>query len=501
MEYTVLIAEDNPIVLESLLCSIPWDQLGLRVIATAENGYQGCERIRQYHPDIVLADIHMPEMDGLAMMEAVQEELSESRVIFITAHTKIVYASRAIRLSAFDFILKPLDNEELYKSLSRAVESLDKDRDATRESERRAEALRRFRLMNALTSVTPQKVEDVFLSFTNKIPKGYFLISAESTNGISGPTLQRLKFMDTLENVEICSVVLNGDLVLYCGLLKDTTNWHAIARSLAAFLTQDLLEMSVAVSELHTDISELRVAYEEVRQTLLQHMIYGNHNNVAFYGSPSMSTVKRTRLADLEQECSKLALQIDNLTAEQVWEVVMEKSGGKLRIVQMMLMFFCTRTMQDKIKTSRWSDSADVTVYGITKLESLESARLWLDHFFAELQKIHLPDKSQLVNRVLEYIKEYVTDGLGLENVASIFYVSPNYLSTLIRKETGITYRQHVINAKIAVAKQMLDDTRMRVEDIAYAIGYENYISFYNVFKKIVGMSPTEYRFNKRDES
>ena len=61
-------------------------------------------------------------------------------------------------------------------------------------------------------------------------------------------------------------------------------------------------------------------------------------------------------------------------------------------------------------------------------------------------------------------------------------------------------YRQHVINAKLAVAKQMLADTRMRVEDIAYAIGYENYISFYNVFRKMENMSPTEYRFSKCGE-
>lgn len=61
MEYTVLIVEDNQIALESLKCTIPWEQLGLRLIATAENGCQGCELIRQFHPDIVLADIHMPE--------------------------------------------------------------------------------------------------------------------------------------------------------------------------------------------------------------------------------------------------------------------------------------------------------------------------------------------------------------------------------------------------------------------------------------------------------
>lgn len=85
---------------------------------------------------------------------------------------------------------------------------------------------------------------------------------------------------------------------------------------------------------------------------------------------------------------------------------------------------------------------------------------------------------------MLEYIKNHVTEGLVLENVASQYFVSPNYLSTLIRRETGLTYRQHIIQAKLNVAKNMLDDTRMRVEDIAYAIGYENYISFYNVFKK-----------------
>ena len=101
------------------------------------------------------------------------------------------------------------------------------------------------------------------------------------------------------------------------------------------------------------------------------------------------------------------------------------------------------------------------------------------------------------MRNVLEYIRGHITDGLVLEEVAKKFYVSPNYLSCIIHKETGKTYRQHVIEAKMTVAKQMLNDTRMRVEDVAYAVGYENYISFYNVFKRIENMSPSEYRFQK----
>lgn len=152
MEYTALIVEDNQIALESLKRTIPWERLGLRLAATAENGRQGCDLIRQFRPDIVLADIHMPEMDGLSMVALMEEELADSRVIFITAYEKIEYASRAIKLSAFDFILKPVDNEELCQSLRRAAESLHKDRDAAMESERRDAALRRFRFMSALTA-------------------------------------------------------------------------------------------------------------------------------------------------------------------------------------------------------------------------------------------------------------------------------------------------------------------------------------------------------------
>lgn len=500
MEYTVLIVEDNQIALESLKCTIPWEQLGLRLIATAENGCQGCELIRQFHPDIVLADIHMPELDGLTMVELMEAELADSRVIFITAYEKIEYASRAIKLSAFDFILKPLDNEELCQSLRRAAESLHKDRDAAMESERRDAALRRFRFMSALSATGADRTENVFLGFANRVPSGFFLICVESSDGITGPMLQRVDFIDSPKNLELVSAVLDGELVIYCGMFGETAGWQIQARNVAEMISHNYMDQTVAVSDLHTQASELKAAYDEARQTLLRHMIYGRHTSVDFFGNQSMNSTRLTRLVDLEQCCSKMAQKIDTMTAEAVWNVMMEKSGGKLRIVRIMLLSFCTKAMQEKGNPSHWTDSMDISVYDITKLGTLDSARSWLDSFFHEIQKINVPANSALVRNVLEYIREHVTEGLLLENVAAIFFVSPNHLSTLIRKETGITYRQHVINAKLTVAKQMLADTRMRVEDIAYAIGYENYISFYNVFRKTENMSPTEYRFSKCGE-
>lgn len=500
MEYTVLIVEDNQIALESLKRTIPWEQLGLRLIGAADNGRQGCELIRQFRPDIVLADIHMPEMDGLSMVELMSGELADSRVIFITAYEKIEYASRAIKLSAFDFILKPLDNEELCQSLRRAAESLHKDRDAAMESQRRDAALRRFRFMSALAGSQATRTDNPFLGFARQVPKGFFLVCVESSDGVTGPMLQRVDYMDYPKNLELVSAVLDGELVIYCGILNQTEGWQIQARNIAEVISRNCLDQAVAVSDLHTQASELKLAYDEARQTLLRHVIYGRHTSVDFFGNQSMSSAKLTRLVDLEQSCAKLAQKLDTQTSQSVWEAMMEKSGGKLRLIRIMLLSFCTKALQEKNSTSNWTDSVDISIYNITKLDTLENARLWLDSFFQEIQKINIPANSALVRNVLEYVREHVTEGLVLENVAAIFYVSPNHLSTLIRKETGITYRQHVINAKLAVAKQMLADTRMRVEDIAYAIGYENYISFYNVFRKVENMSPTEYRFSKCGE-
>ena len=72
--------------------------------------------------------------------------------------------------------------------------------------------------------------------------------------------------------------------------------------------------------------------------------------------------------------------------------------------------------------------------------------------------------------------------------------MSVNYLSALIRKETGTTFHEHVLKAKMDIAHTMLADPRILVEEVARAVGYSNYISFYNTFKRLEHMTPTEYR-------
>lgn len=493
MIYNVVLIDDNPITLKSLSSTINWNGLGLKVVGCFENGLQGYENIKRLKPDIIITDIHMPEMDGLTMVERLVGELEDCRIIFITGYDMFQYATRAIKLSAFDFILKPVDNKELEKSLQRAVISLKKERENDAQGQKIQELSARIQLLVILSGGVKNVYDDSAFWKCLDIPlAGYFIIILNSEQGLLGPIVKRLEIYEFPQKLMVISTVIDGELVLFCGVKEQPKEWKALARSIVDQILHDYSELTVVVSDWHLPDDKIYRAYQESRNMLFMHNIYGRHTNVEFYTEQVQQ--QRSPFQNVEQICSKLAQKVDDMAVDEIWNAIYEKSEGHIRIIRLMLMFFCTKVVQEKVSHVQYNDQITLALYDISRLTSVEIAREWFDSFYEKLGEIHSPINSILVSKVLEYVKNHATEGLVLDQVAEQFYVSPNYLSTLIRKETGVTYRQHVINAKLAVAKQMLDDTRMRVEDIAYYVGYENYISFYNIFKKVEKLSPTEYR-------
>jgi two-component system response regulator YesN len=171
--------------------------------------------------------------------------------------------------------------------------------------------------------------------------------------------------------------------------------------------------------------------------------------------------------------------------------------------MRVMLLLYCTKLLNTMMLNTQLIDSLDTLTYNISYITSPEEAYASLNSFYFELCNcIQMNAKvSSLIKHVIQYIKLHAVEGIKLEDIGEHFHVSPNYLSALIKKETGMTYQQHLLNAKINIAKKMLDDTRISVEKIAYSVGYKNYISFYNLFRRIEGISPTDYRFRSARSS
>ncbi len=118
MMYRVLIAEDEDMIRKGLVYSVPWQEMDCCVAGEARNGMEGIDEIRQKHPDIVLIDINMPVADGLTMLEQTRD--CRYSAIILTGYSDFSYAREAIRFGVTDYLLKPLDMEELRSAVEKA---------------------------------------------------------------------------------------------------------------------------------------------------------------------------------------------------------------------------------------------------------------------------------------------------------------------------------------------------------------------------------------------
>ncbi|MDD4011797.1 MAG: helix-turn-helix domain-containing protein [Sphaerochaetaceae bacterium] len=123
MAYTVVIVEDEQIMLREILQTINWKALGLSVIGTAEDGPSALALIENTSPDIVITDIGLPGIDGLSVLE----KCNVPYAVILSGHSDFTYAKRAIKVGVFDYILKPVDDDELEATLKKIVNKLDDD--------------------------------------------------------------------------------------------------------------------------------------------------------------------------------------------------------------------------------------------------------------------------------------------------------------------------------------------------------------------------------------
>ena len=119
--YKVIIADDELHIRNLLKYLIHWEELGLTFAAEYDNGADVVGHVEREHIDIIITDIQMPGMDGLDMIRAVREADPDSRFIVISGYRDFAYAQTAVKLGVSDYILKPIDEEELNAALAALV--------------------------------------------------------------------------------------------------------------------------------------------------------------------------------------------------------------------------------------------------------------------------------------------------------------------------------------------------------------------------------------------
>ncbi|WP_274365896.1 response regulator transcription factor [Paenibacillus thermotolerans] len=128
----LLVVDDEPVILQGIIRIIQRENTPFTEIAEAADGFEALEKIERLQPDLIITDIHMPEMDGLELIRRTRQRNRDDRFVILSGYNEFQYAKLALQYRVIDYLLKPIDKLELFALLDKTAQSILHDRSRER---------------------------------------------------------------------------------------------------------------------------------------------------------------------------------------------------------------------------------------------------------------------------------------------------------------------------------------------------------------------------------
>lgn len=535
--YKVVIIDDNVVLLKSLMCSVDWESLRCQCTGTAADGIAGKSLIERTHPDIILTDIRMPGIDGLEMIKTTRRLLPYCKIIIITGYERFDYAKKALQLNVDEFLLKPIDIQELTKTIKDQVKKLDQASQLRAKQQHEAEQyLRQARLLknnsyirktyalyqllnsesgyssSALTTLSEENISDtgyVIAVVKKQFPDGEF--SNEEIKQIRTAVFRHYMGKRPLELV---AFIFDKQLILtgFASHQHGNSSTKEIARILRITLQEQLFSGQICAFEisqqLDAPLSQFGTICRHALESLQKKLYFVGNEAYSEYSNNIPAPLSNPLSADLAQRLEQLLTTHDPAEASQliqdtIHDVVI-RYGGNISLVENAMLLFCIMITSQMIPPAFYTEELSFEEVS-SKIKSIQNIQMLTDYILSlyflccEKRSSDRPSYSLLVQSFYQYVRENAGKNLTLTEIASYLSVSPNYLSSLIKKETGENFTDIIIRSKMELSKKYLQNVSYRIEEVAELVGYSNYISFYKAFKKCTGMTPKQYRQYKQE--
>ena len=487
----VLLVDDEPIALDSLENSVKWEELGIDQVRRASNGKRALQMIREEMPDIVITDIRMPLMNGLALARHIWAEKMPVKIIFLTGYDYFSYIQAAFLVEAVDYVLKPVIPVKVRSVLRRTIGRIQKERGMRTSIE-----VSKHLIMEQL--ILGQMSEELYRAFAGE-PSRYFLIM------VYGVWEKQVYNKVPQEITGVSYGVFGTDK---CALLLEES---LDPKMTAQKILDSFPEMGERAAVCYTEAKEVRElhgAYE----------VCGSYADRIFMMGPG--TVLTVSHADTTQkeELSAAMLQpvTDDLTAS-----IPEEDAEAIEQIEKAL-FTCIKSgLREKTQAKRCLKKVlrrleEYFVQGNPGIEpflagTMETAEEEIENsvflscaqksFRSYIMQIHSyyqmqgqGKKSRVVRQVKEYVEENYMDGLDLESLEQRLYLSINYIRTIFKEQTGYTILEYITDYRFSKAEQLLKDKKLKIGEVSRMVGYDNVSYFTSLFTKRYGMSPRVFQ-------
>jgi len=522
----VLLVDDEPIILRSLQVAVPWEQLGTRVAGTARNGEEALEIVEQLRPDIIISDIRMPSIDGISLMRTVMEQYPGTLFIILSGYGEFEYAQEAIRHGAFNYLLKPIDHDELQETVIKARERILQQRATSMEQDR----LRRS--VQSLASLVRERMFAGIIDGTDspdhksaywpdewELRAPYYmglvnLDDREQAENIWSAEEKRLWYfavgnvLNELLPARGCFTVFpyhQGEW-LFIMQNSDAAEMRSIAEEIIATVRQcTKLSVSVGISKQFEHISTLQDSYESCRNALCRRFTMGREVVCVDEETDADAQVTRQLVYPMQREkaLADALRTLDKAAFDEELSALMQEfraqQPSRSEVTPMLIQLAIVLHRQLESFHVLQNAQPEPLLQQLAIAGTLEEMIEALRSTFHDWMKMAASADGQssgraFVQKAIEYVHHHYHRDLGIDEVAEAAGVSCSYFCVLFKQQTGSTFLDYLTRYRIDKACSILRNSDVKVFQVAPLVGYQDPKYFTQVFKKIVGMTPSEYR-------
>jgi len=517
----VLLVDDESSVIQLLENLVDWGSLGYSICGTASNGEDALEIIKQSNPHLAIVDIRMPKINGLQLLHQASEILHlRTKFIILSAYSDFEYAKTAMRYGVCDYILKPIDDDELLPALKRVRDQIDNEI-GTLESEANKA---KFAASNYINRIIKDEISEELIERCKHI------LGLKNDNSFRCALVeinQFEKWMNDFEDIVIQKKRLSVRKVIEYAVGSD----HVLnifdddIHRFGVIITQDMiikeeeyfkkLEMvvhqncqcsvSVAFSEETKGIDNIGKLH---RQALiaLQYRLFQVNGGILYY-----EMFKNIPLNYNFYEANPKAF-LEDIKSNNI-------SGIKDKIDKVFGEFYKNKCAPEVIKSyikniefemvKHIQDHNGSVDELITKVESISTSigKTPVDSLREDVYKLSLDisdyyksircrSSKDIIVEIKDFVQQNYNMDLKLQQVAKVYCINPVYIGQVFTKTVGMHFNEYLHNVRIGEAKKLLRRTEIKISGIASMVGYCDSEYFSNKFKAITGYLPSNYRKN-----
>lgn len=525
--YQLLIVDDEPLVQAGIRSMLNWNELNIEICGTAMNGQAALRIIEEKSPEIVITDIKMPVMNGLELAKTCRERYGDNCPYFIilTSYEDFQMARDALSYQVSDYLVKlELTPEVLKNAIDRVLTQISRSRKKQMSAVNIHPFYDKFliSLLHDLFESEEQfrlQSRDLNLNFDygayvccygEIISPQADQMSAEKQMPLFTSSLQMIwelggKYLPlyalSLDLRHFALIFCFADAVGTDDYVENLTEiLHNISGTLQNYYNVSLrCGIGIPVQTPGTICDSYQYARQIFQNTESHDAIVAfdtGHSQEKAKNSFNISLFKN----DLTRAFEEYDPDILHNTIQSICDLFRDHPGHYVQALDAAsnILYLSISLLQDGESIVSGFFAEDPDGYrSLYKQSNVDHVIQWLQFFCGQLcelfQSRRKDYKNHIVTNVRKYINEHVSERLSLNEVAAVFGISPNYLSQLFSKYNDTGFSEYINICKITEAKRLLEEENMKVYEAAEALGFESAFYFSKVFKRVEGVSPTEY--------